>query len=132
MCYPLSMTTINVLTANVDLKRTTHKFAGEFANPMEFTITPAVEPHVIGYWSLTVLEVETAETSAVYYTVRLASLRTENQCRSKFGEEYHSDDSHNRHSLTLVPKEILAAISEATGENLIEVYDSLVESKDSQ
>lgn len=126
------MSTINVLNATVDLKRTICKFAGEFVNPMEFTIAPATEPHVIGYWGLTVLEVETVDTSAVYYTVRLASLRTEGQCKSKFGEEYHSDSSYPKRSLLLVPKEILHAISEATGKNLIEVYDSLVVEADSE
>lgn len=126
------MDTITGLKARNDLTRTTRKFGGEFVNPAEFVIAPSTEPHVIGYWGLTVEEVETADNFTVYYSVRLASLRTEGQCKSKFGEVYHSDTSYSRNSLLLVPRDILVAIEEVTGEGLVEVYDFLAREESSK
>lgn len=116
----------SALSPVVSFEKTTRKYSGEFDSPVEFLIVPAAEPHVIGYWSLTVTTIVSKEGTFVYYKVRIASLRTAHQCRSAFAEDYHSDTQYSRHGLNLLPVEIIDAITEATGENLRAAYDNQV------
>ncbi len=116
----------SVLNPVVSFEKTTRKYSGEFGSPAEFLIVPASEPHVIGYWSLTVDTIVSKEGTFVYYKVRIASLRTVHQCRSTFAEDYHSDTQYSRRGLNLLPVKIIDAITEATGEDLRAVYDNQV------
>jgi hypothetical protein len=116
----MTNSTAEPLTAVVQLNRTTRRYSGEFFNPREYLLQPAEESHVIGYWSLEILTIEGSDgASAIYYSVKLTSLRTPGQMRSRFSQDYHSDINYHRLSLSLVPEEILEAISEATGETIL-------------
>lgn len=88
----------------VTLNRNTRRYSGEFANPKAYLMRSADEEHIIGYWSLEVLEVEGGDGE-------LGALG--------FSQDYHSDANCHRESLALVPEELLEAISEATGEVIL-------------
>lgn len=108
------------LSAVVQLNRNTRHYSGEFTNPRSYLMQPVDEEHVIGYWGLEVLEIEGSDGGRkVYHRVKLASLRTAKQMRSRFSQDYHSDTNYHRESLALVPEELLEAISEATGEVIL-------------
>lgn len=108
------------LSAAVTLNRNTRNYSGEFLNPRAYLMQPADEEHVIGYWGLEVLEIEGSDGERkVYHRVKLASLRTATEGRSRFSQDYHSDTNYHRESLALVPEELLEAISEATGEVIL-------------
>lgn len=108
------------LSAAVTLSRNTRHYSGEFVNPRSYLMQPADEEHIIGYWGLEILEIEGSDgVRKVYYRVKLASLRTATQMRSRFSQDYHSDTNYHRESLALVPEELLEAISEATGEVIL-------------
>lgn len=118
----------SALSPVVSFQETTLRYSGEFGSPVEFLIAPATEPHIIAYWSLTVTTIVTAEKGTfVYYKVSIASSRSERQCLSAFGEQYHSDMKHHRQGLNLLPVEIIDAIAQATGEKLRAAYDAQVE-----
>lgn len=104
----------------VTLNRNTRRYSGEFANPKAYLMRSADEEHIIGYWSLEVLEIEGSDGERkVYHRVKLASLRNATEGRSRFSQDYHSDTNYHRENLALVPEELLEAISEATGEVIL-------------
>jgi hypothetical protein len=109
------------LTASYDFRTIERTYSGELDVPQTLTLEPATEPHVIGYWNLKVSEITSENGLSIYHTVTLTSLRSPGQSRSDFSESYHSVVQYGRLSLTLVPAEILAAISQATGEAIPEL-----------
>jgi hypothetical protein len=104
----------------VKLRRFSRKYSGEFTNPREFHMQPVDEDHTIAYWSLEVQDTDTEDgKTSTYYSLHLASLRGPGVMRSAFGEHYYSTPSSTRLSLSLVPEELLEAISETTGETIL-------------
>jgi len=114
-----SMDTTTPLSTAITLQRTTRNYSGEFTDVRSFSIEPAVEPQLIAYWGLEVTEIISEKGTTIHQRIKLASLSTEGQCRSAFGQDYYSSTEYNRLSLELIPELILDAISASTGETLI-------------